>query len=255
MSCDFEDNEPDPLEQLFFQSSNNLEITVGGGTYCSETSWSWNGCSGSECSSWDCSQTGTATLYLNDSYGDGWNDNDWLGCVGDDCVSCTFTTGSSCYQSITVSSSSISYGTGTCSCSDASDGGDGGSSFYEDFSDLSDWYNVSGWITTTSYRCVDNTDGSNGTCANFYLPNNNNNPAPTMERDVSVSAGQTLSFYIYTDWGWCTQLYLNDVLAWDHGSDGSNPQIPITQTGNLNIKFLGCTAALTRAWLDDLRIE
>ena len=126
LSCDFEDNEPDPLEQLFFQSSNNLEITVGGGTYCSETSWSWNGCSGSECSSWDCSQTGTATLYLNDSYGDGWNDNDWLGCVGDDCVSCTFTTGSSCYQSITVSSSSISYGSGSCSCSNES--GDTGNS-------------------------------------------------------------------------------------------------------------------------------
>jgi len=112
-------------------TSNNLAITVGGGTYCSETSWSWNGCSGSDCSSWNCSQTGTATLNLYDSYGDGWDGNNWLGCVGDDCVSCTFTTGSSCNKSITVSSSGISYGSGTCSCSDEFGGsgdGDGGGS-------------------------------------------------------------------------------------------------------------------------------
>ena len=38
-------------------------------------------------------------------------------------------------------------------------------------------------------------------------------------------------------------------------NDKRNPAIEITQTGNLNIKFVGCTSALTRAWLDDLRIK
>ncbi|MDC0145124.1 hypothetical protein OAI93_00825 [bacterium] len=123
--------------------------------------------------------------------------------------------------------------------------------FYEDFTDISDWQNVNEWFVSTSYRCQDNPDGSDGTCAKFYLPNYNNNSAAIMERNVSVSIGQTLTYYGYSDWGSCS-LYLNNVYS---GECSGYYSIPISFTGNLNIKFIGSTGALTRAWVDELRIE
>ena len=122
--------------------------------------------------------------------------------------------------------------------------------------DISDWQNVSEWFITTSYRCQDNMDGSDGTCAKFYLPNYNSNPAPIMERNVIVSAYQTLTCYGYSDWGGFT-LFLNNVAYTGCSTSGGycNFTIPITQSGNLNIKFIGSTGPLTRGWVDELRIE
>ena len=123
--------------------------------------------------------------------------------------------------------------------------------FYEDFIDISDWNDVNGWFSSSSYHCIENDDGSNGVCAKFYLPNDNNNSAPVMERDVYVYSGTTLSYYGTSDWGGCT-LYLNGM---ESGGCSGYYEIPITFTGILNIRFVGSTGALTRAWVDELIIE
>ena len=180
--------------------------------------------------------------------------------VEQDLQGCTDSNACNYNSDATVNDGSCEYGDycwdGSLEC-DLEDCPNEPTAFYEDFNDISDWQNVSEWFITTSYRCQDNIDGSNGTCAKFYLPNYNSNPAPIMERNVIVSAGQTLTCYGYSDWGGFT-LFLNNV-AYTGGCSNSggycNFTIPITQSGNLNIKFIGSTGPLTRGWVDELRIE
>ena len=59
-----------------------VAITVGGGSYCSEVSWTLNDASGLPVASGGCgdysadvNEGATYTLYMNDSWGDGWNGN------------------------------------------------------------------------------------------------------------------------------------------------------------------------------------
>jgi len=66
-----------------------VAITVGGGSYCSEVSWSLTDASGNEVAagvcgeySLDAADGDCFTLTMNDSYGDGWNGNTFT--MGDD---------------------------------------------------------------------------------------------------------------------------------------------------------------------------
>ena len=119
---------------------------------------------------------------------------------------------------------------------------------YEDFSNLDDWQN-NGWKISNSNNCSDPP------CALHYTGFNSR--INTMDINVNVADGQTLSFwfYVYSPKG-TLELFWDNALVWSQSGYGKGtPSFRISGSGPGNIKFVGSGPDYSSVYIDNLLIE
>ncbi len=155
---------------------------------------------------------------------------------------------------VTVSRSGLDFGSLSGKIFISSDGGNDSINvtldvpFEDDFTTLDGWTN-DGWQISNSPNCADPP------CALSYTGISVG--AQTITRSVSVQDGQALSFWVYQySPSGHVELFFNDVSVWSKNTYGSElVEVPISGTGELQIKFVGDGPEYSSIYLDNFLIE
>ena len=155
---------------------------------------------------------------------------------------------------VSVDRTGLSFGSYNGTVSITSDGGDENVAIYitvpflDTFENLNNW-NYTGWEISSFGSCPTEP------CARWGTDLGTN----YLKMNIDVESGQELSFWVYIN-GYDTSLnlYLNNVLVWSYNTPfgSGNFSIPLSETGNIEIKYIGDSGSTNAAtYLDNVFIE